>query len=119
MNIALIDDDVTTNFIHKTKISKQFPEAKIHLFNNGKEALDGLLNNNKFEYAFLDLNMPIMNGFEFLQYHKKLNQHQKITRIILFIEQDLADDFIEKNEIYMHLTKPLNDEKINRVFEGK
>jgi two-component SAPR family response regulator len=119
MDIALIDDDITTNFIHKTKILKYFPEAKIHLFNNGKEALEVLLNNSKFDYAFLDLNMPIMNGIEFLQNHKKLNLNQKIKHIILFIEQDLADDFIEKNEIYMHLKKPLNDEKINRVFEGK
>ena len=119
MNIALIDDDITSNFIHKTKISKQYPKANIKLFNNGKEALDELLNNKFFDYAFLDLNMPVMNGIEFLQHHKNLNKDQKIKKIILFIEQDVANDFIAKNEIYMRLTKPLNDEKINRVFEGK
>lgn len=118
MDIALIDDDVTTNFIHKTKLLKLYPNANISLFNNGKEALDNLLKNNQFDYAFLDLNMPVMNGLEFLQHHKNLPINQKIKKIILFIEQDLADDFIAKNEIFMHLTKPLNDEKINSIFEG-
>ena len=83
MNIALIDDDITTNFIHKTKISKQYPKANIKLFNNGKEALDELLNNKFFDYAFLDLNMPVMNGIEFLQHHKNLNKDQKIKKIIV------------------------------------
>lgn len=119
MNIALIDDDITTNFIHKTKVLKHFPEANITLFNDGKEAYESLLQNNFFDFAFLDLNMPIMNGIEFLKLHKELKVEKKIKHIILFIEQNIDEDFIAKNEIYMHLTKPLNDEKITRVFEGK
>lgn len=116
MNIALIDDDLTTNFIHQTKILKRIPEAKITLFNNGKEALDALQNKHIFDYAFLDLNMPVMNGLDFLTHHNKLNEEQKIKKIILFIEQKIDPDFINRNKIHLHLEKPLNDEKINRIF---
>ena len=118
MNIALIDDDLTTNFIHKTKILKKFPNANIVLFNNGKEALDSLIDGNVFDYAILDLNMPVMNGLEFLTEHVNLNTQQKIKKIVLFIEQKIDQQFIDENELFLHLQKPLNNEKVDRIFNG-
>ncbi len=117
MRIALIDDDNTTNFINKTKLTKALSNVTVETFGNGKEILDYLNNNNEsFDYAFLDLNMPVMNGLEFLSKHRVLDPSQKIAKIILFIEQKVDEDFIEKNELYMHITKPITTEKINLIF---
>lgn len=117
MKIALIDDDSTTNFINKTKLSKIFPDANIMTFPDGKDALDYLRENQGFDYALLDLNMPLMNGIEFLTNHVDLPKEKKIQKIVLFIEQQVDNDFMKNNELYMHITKPLTKEKIDQIFK--
>ncbi len=42
MRIALVDDDVTTNFINKSKLTKEIESCEVISFFNGKEALDYL-----------------------------------------------------------------------------
>lgn len=77
-NILLVDDDNIFNFLN-TKLLRQSGIAdEIHTALNGKEALDLL--NNYYTGAFalpdvilLDLNMPVMDGFAFLEAFKKLS----------------------------------------------
>lgn len=116
MRIALIDDDNTTNFINKTKLEKAFPNATIMAFPDGKDALDYLQENEGFDYALLDLNMPKMNGIEFLSKHVQLPAQNKINKIVLFIEQQIDENFMKNNELYMSITKPLTQEKIEQIF---
>lgn len=117
LRIALIDDDNTTNFINKTKLSKSFPDAEIIAFPDGQDAIEYLKENKGFDYGFLDLNMPIMNGLEFLSHHLQLPAENKIDKIVLFIEQDIDDSFMKNNELYMNITKPLTQEKIELIFK--
>jgi len=116
MKIALIDDDVTTNFINKIKLKKHIPTCEVVIFENGKQALDYLKKGNKINVAILDLNMPIMNGMQFLKAHSNLEYSNKIDKIVLFIEQKIEAKFKLDNDIYLALQKPLTQQKIELIF---
>lgn len=66
--ILLIDDDAITNFVNQDLIESSFPNIPITVFYNGADGLKYILDNPEKEFTvFLDLNMPIMNGWEFLE----------------------------------------------------
>ena len=118
MKIALIDDDSTTNFINKIKLEKAVSNCVIVTFSNGKEALDYLEKGNEIDLALLDLNMPVMNGMQFLKKHNNLSSN-KIKKIILFIEQKIENKFKQENGVFLALQKPLNEEKIRMILNQK
>lgn len=115
MKIALIDDDLTTNFINKNKLKKEVEGCDVFTFGNGKEAIDYLQEGNEVDVALLDMNMPIMNGLEFLKKHSELTKDLKIKKIFLFVEQTVVEDFKEKYELFQVLQKPLTKEIIDLI----
>ena len=119
IKIALIDDDSTTNFINKTKLLKALPDAKINVFENGLEALDFIkAANYSFDFALLDLNMPVMNGLTFLQHHQALPKEQKIKKVILFIDKTIDQNFTAQYNLYKTIQKPLSADKIDLIFKS-
>ncbi|MGY8888689.1 MAG: response regulator, partial [Flavobacteriales bacterium] len=75
--ILLIDDDFTTNFLHQKIISKTEIDAPVEVTNNASEGLDKLLELNEtindhsaLVLVFLDLNMPLLDGWGFLEIFK-------------------------------------------------
>jgi len=92
MRIALVDDDVTTNFINKSKLTKEIESCEVISFFNGKEALDYLNSGEEINVALL-----VMNGLEFLKNHSKLQVKKKIEKIFLFAEQGVDKEFCKKN----------------------
>lgn len=66
--ILLIDDDAVTNFLNQDLIEYKFPGIAISVFYNGADALTYILEHQEREFIiFLDLNMPVMSGWEFLE----------------------------------------------------
>jgi len=66
--ILLIDDDAITNFLNQNLIEQKIKGIPITLFYNGLEGLKHIRNNpDKHYIVFLDINMPVMNGWEFLE----------------------------------------------------
>ncbi len=115
MKIALIDDDFTTNFINKSKLKKEVKDCEVYTFGNGKETIDFLQEGNGLDVALLDMNMPVMNGLEFLKKHAELEKELKIKKIFLFVEQNVVEDFKEKYELFQVLKKPLTKDIINLI----
>jgi len=69
LKILLVDDDKIMLFLHDTFLKRSGVLCDTVLCYNGKEALDYLDTNQAMETTFLvllDINMPIMNGWEFL-----------------------------------------------------
>jgi CheY-like chemotaxis protein len=97
--ILLIDDDEPTNFIHKKVIKGQQLDVSVQVATNGREGLDYLIREGKFAnnnlpqpgIIFLDINMPVMDGWEFIEEYKKLK-----------------DEFVNKKLIFLMLTTSLN-----------
>jgi CheY-like chemotaxis protein len=100
-SILLIDDDKATNFISKMLIKKAGITDHIEVVLNGKQALEYLTNTGKYKKAgdifpcpmliLLDINMPVMDGWEFAEAFQKMDSNQK-TKIIMLTSSVNPDD---------------------------
>jgi CheY-like chemotaxis protein len=105
-SVLLIDDDVATNFISKMLIKKAGITDHIETALNGRQALDYLTNTGKYEKSdgifpqpmliLLDINMPVMDGWEFAEAFSKLDENQKGKIIIVMLTSSLNPDDKEK-----------------------
>ncbi len=67
MRAWLIDDDHVTNMLNRFYLEEHFPQVHTHLYGKARLALEDLLESQNYpDFIFLDLNMPEMNGWEFL-----------------------------------------------------
>ena len=113
--LFLIDDDLDDQFIFKEVIESINPTLLCDTATNGKIALDKLKVTTPLpDIIFLDLNMPIMNGFEFLIQIKKENTLSKIPVCIFTTSNILRDKELTKEfGAQFFLTKP-NDFRVLR-----
>lgn len=123
-NILLVDDDKIFNFLSEKTISSLGLANEIHFATNGKEALemlkmykDGEL--SKPDIIFLDLNMPIMNGYEFIEAFAAMDLPDKhlITIVILTSSADPRDlEMAKELGIKYYFNKPLSKEEIKKMI---
>ncbi|MCJ8167274.1 response regulator [Pontibacter sp. E15-1] len=129
--VLLIDDDDTTNFLNQRLLDRMKVTDHVRTFVNGKQAFDYLYNvsNNNYEVdnqdyfkpelIFLDINMPVMDGFEMLDLYERLDADFRKNIIMAVLttsthQQDTANSKKYKAE---YLTKPLTIEKVNALLE--
>ncbi|WP_396601502.1 response regulator [Algibacter sp. R77976] len=120
-----IDDDRATNFLHKHIARNSDGVDSIRLVHSGIEALNFLekcLEDSveKPNLIFLDINMPAMNGWEFLEQFYMLNEDlvKEINVVILSSSDDPGDieRFKQNNKLLDFIRKPLNKEALNSVL---
>lgn len=92
--VLLIDDQEDSNFLHKMAINKVDCAEQIQIALNGKEAIEFLKSkasgkHPQPEMIFLDLNMPVMDGWEFLEEYDKLEEEQKAGIVIVMLTTSL------------------------------
>ncbi|WP_299438594.1 response regulator [uncultured Aquimarina sp.] len=83
--ILLVDDSEATIFFNKTILSKAGYADEILVAKNGLEALEIIKSGVIPEIIFLDINMPVMNGWEFLSEFQKLESTFRKTNIFLML----------------------------------
>jgi CheY-like chemotaxis protein len=119
--VMLVDDNDTDNFIHKRVIELTGFAKSIVVKNSGKSALEYLESNknnisNLPDVIFLDINMPIVDGFVFLFEYENFpeNLKQKCRIAILSSSDNKRDiDRIVDNEYVVNfITKPLSEEAL-------
>ncbi|PWJ92215.1 response regulator receiver domain-containing protein [Flavobacterium araucananum] len=122
----LVDDDKIGNFFHERVIRKYKTTISVIIKESAEEALYYLQNKECNENTlpviiFLDINMPGMNGWEFLEEYKNLDKklHCKVILVILTTSQNTEDIFKAKsNDIIFALkTKPLDKEILDEIFQ--
>ena len=125
-SILLIDDDVATNFIHTHLIKKTLVVDTVINKLNGEEAIAYLTTKKDGEYPqpdliFLDINMPVMNGWEFIEEYKK-NNFSKKSVLITMLTTSLNPNEIERAEkieiISDFVTKPLTVECLQDIVKS-
>jgi len=99
-SILLVDDDESTNFINRVFINKLSLDIQVNTAINGKEALSFLENDTIYGenisfitpcLLILDINMPVMNGWEFLEaYEQRISKdvRDKIVIVMITISKD-------------------------------
>lgn len=122
---CIIDDDPI--YIHCTKRIMQLADVceSFLIFHNSKEALDRLSaiianGENLPELILLDLNMPVMDGWEFLDEFTKVPAAQKITIYIVTSSIDPAD--VKKAKQYdnvnNYLVKPVTVDILKEILSN-
>ncbi|NJB70036.1 CheY-like chemotaxis protein [Saonia flava] len=125
-SILLIDDDKATNFVHKIVIKKADCIENVVVAENGQEALEYLHTTQNVSppepnIIFLDINMPVMNGWEFLEEYEKLNTNEQGDIILIMLTTSLNPDDLKKangfSSISGYRNKPLTVEMIDEICE--
>ena len=129
-SILLIDDDVIFNLITKKLFRKAGCSNPIDVVSNGEEALDYLkkiLNSDKGNLSpkpkliLLDINMPVMDGFEFLKAFGEFPKNHTKNIYVVMLTSSLSQMDFEKAEnspfISDFISKPLNLEKIKILLD--
>jgi CheY-like chemotaxis protein len=126
VSILLVDDDEINNFISIKLIKKAMTNTTISACLNGKFAIDELLEIQKNDpdklpdFILLDINMPIMNGWEFLDEYKRLNLDPLGKSKIYIISSSVFSNDISKARSYPlvknFISKPLSVDKIREMF---
>ncbi len=118
-NIMLIDDDPTTHFYHKMMIELAgMDKSSVSEYLYAADALvfmkEQLVENsleNWPDFIFLDINMPKMNGWEFLNEIKKLDLGEKLPKIYMVSNSDdpLEHEKLKQYDIVIELKKKYLD----------
>jgi CheY-like chemotaxis protein len=88
--VLLVEDDIDdqTFFIHT--LERVHPAIECTIAVNGLDALDKISLQPSYDIIFLDLNMPLMDGYEFLK-EIKAGGHKNIPVIVLSTSNDTSD----------------------------
>jgi response regulator RpfG family c-di-GMP phosphodiesterase len=122
----LVDDNHSDNFFHEREIKKQNPDMLVISKNSGQDGLDylkstELTDNTLPELIFLDINMPCMNGWEFLHEYHLLNKEirSKVVVVMLTTSDNPDDEAKAKNWDFISsfITKPLTKEILEGIIE--
>lgn len=124
--IMLVDDNTDDNFFHERAIKKENPENIVITMGSAQEALEYLKSmkahkNPQPDMIFLDINMPGMNGWEFLQEYNQLEKELQCKAIVIMLTTSDNPDDIAKIETWNfvsdYITKPLTKETMKNVSQ--
>jgi CheY-like chemotaxis protein len=120
--VMLIDDNGDDNFYHERVIKKNNAAEKVISIESAKEAIKYLTNeeNLRPDLIFLDINMPEMNGWEFLDEYQKLEERLRSKVIVIMLTtSDNPDDQEKAQQLNMladFKTKPLTNEMLKEIL---
>ncbi|GER58810.1 response regulator [Patiriisocius marinus] len=128
LSCIIDDDDVYINLVKKIIDIKKLSENLL-IFKNGQEALDYFkaiienLNNEAFpEIILLDLNMPVMNGWNFLKEFTAIESPLKKKATLYIVSSSINQADINKSkefsEVTNYLVKPVNIAEFEALFNS-
>ena len=132
--VLLIDDNETSNFLNHRLLNRMEITENIRVFANGQYALEYLQKLNSGDYhpedpnyfkpdlILLDVNMPVLDGFEFLEiYHQEFSTEMKQGTVIAMLSTSShPQDTIRASEYAApYIVKPLTAEKVKQLLAEK
>ena len=125
-SVWLIDDDSVSNMIHSEFFHEHFPRIQIKTFEKAEEALHELKQNIKSkedslipDLILLDINMPVMNGWEFLEdFHDSMIFMTEQIEVVMLTSSIATEDYrksLQFPAVIAYLTKPLDLSKLDGI----
>lgn len=123
--ILLIDDDEIANYINASVVKHVDCSETVVSVQSGQAALDYLTSKVEGIYPqpdliFLDINMPGMNGWEFLEHYQKLEDSQQGKVIVVMLTSSVNPDDMEKARsmegITEFKTKPMTEQMLMAIL---
>jgi CheY-like chemotaxis protein len=128
-DIFLIDDDSLVNFLNQEIIKDSYPDLKVRSFESATDALEDIKENIKTSHfslpqlILLDINMPVMDGWEFLDEFNQLPKNLTKDCKVIMHTSSIDPRDIEKAKTYPavidYVTKPLNIQTLSKIFTPK
>ena len=124
--VMLVDDNDTDNFISKRIIEITKFASDVEVENSGKSALEYLREHENIEnklpnLIFLDINMPIVDGFIFLYEFEKFSESIKDKcKVVILSSSDNKrdiDKIVNNNHVIKFITKPLTEAALREFKE--
>ncbi|MEX0280423.1 MAG: response regulator [Arenibacterium sp.] len=124
--VLLIDDDRVTNMMHTRVLSRSGLIEQIDIATDGQDALDylGRLGGGDAtpELILLDINMPRMDGFEFLEEYARLPEHLRKGHIIIMLTTSLLESDRERADaspwVLRFANKPVKAEDVPDMVQA-
>ena len=125
--IGIIDDDTIYHFILTSIINKNKLAESILSFLDGEEAIQYLtenkMNNEKIpDVLFLDVNMPIMDGWMFIEEYARIKTDITKKTLVFMLSSSANPIDIERadkiSEISNYIIKPINLEEVKIIFDS-
>ncbi len=121
--VLLVDDDETANFLNQSLLEDLAVAGQILVAHNGMEALDVLQKQCSQgrcpQLILLDINMPVMNGFEFLDAYQQLEIAHKQSVVIVMLTTSLNPNDVGrlgKIPAVGFLNKPLTEQMVRDLL---
>ena len=123
----IVDDDKANNMLCRIILKKRFDGAEITSYEEPQAALDYIkekysaATENKTTVLFLDINMPDLTGWEFLDIFKNFDENIRKQFIIYMLSSSV--DYKDKNMakenplVEGYIEKPLTRDKVNKLFQ--
>ena len=120
--VLLIDDSYPGNRYHEYILKDLDVTESVHYVDNGLKALEYFKNESKPrpELVFLDICMPLMDGWEFIAAYGELDQQLKAKTIVMLSTSDNSQDIQRAKQIpdlADYRVKYLTDEVITEIIE--
>jgi CheY-like chemotaxis protein len=128
-SVLLVDDSEVDNLINERIIKNSGVDIDVHVTVNGEEALrfiKKILSNKNHDllpdYIFLDINMPVMDGFEFLNEIEQIDKAAvERCKVIILTSSENPEDLKKAQtykSVFSFVTKPLNRNTLLDVIEN-
>lgn len=118
----IVDDEVVNRIVAKYYFDRNMPVKYLEQFDNGYDALDRYLDliatgNPPPELILLDIMMPVMNGFQFLEQLLPYNTTSKVVMISSSIHVDDKKRAFTFPSVKLYIDKPMEKPKFQQIIE--
>lgn len=123
--IFIIDDDPVHRLIARKLLERDGHFTTIEYFVNASEGHAELKKNTERtqlpDVILLDIEMPVMNGWEFMEEFVKIPAEKRSGTKVFIVSSSIADEDKKQSEAYpeiiKYITKPLTPEAIRSLSE--
>ncbi len=120
MHVLIVDDDPIQQKVISLLLKSLMTDPEISYSSNGREALEQFNNETTIDYAFVDLHMPVMDGWELLKIlETRLNPEKKSPKIFVLsstISPEEIDRVHRFKTVEDFIIKPLTKEILSQII---